>query len=113
MKSLKIRVDVEGVLHDLKTIFKRHVQRTPHLLGDIAECSLSGVYLLLENLSPLVATTELVKEDMPGVLHEYRTIKVYQYQSANGLGSQLYSPRTREADDLSLRSHTRGVHPHE
>lgn len=49
---------------------------TPHLLGDIAERALASLDLFVKNLTAVRATSERVKEDVTGVLHENSAIEI-------------------------------------
>ncbi|KAG9680186.1 2,3-diketo-5-methylthio-1-phosphopentane phosphatase, partial [Aureobasidium melanogenum] len=76
VEVLELGVDVQTFLHSLETVGEGNVQRSPHLLGNIAEGTLSGLDLLVEDLALLSTTAEGVEQDVTCVLHEDCAIEV-------------------------------------
>ena len=104
MELLKVDVNLEIPLHDLEAIVKGHIERTPHLLGHVAEGPLARLDLLVQKLALLAAAAVVVKQDVAGVLHEDGAIEVWLVRLALRIRARPATAgrHTGKADDLSL-----------
>ena len=76
VEVLELGVDVETILHGFEAVGEGDIEGSPHLLGNVAEGTLAGLDLFVEDLAPLGTAAKGVEQDVTGVLHEDCAIEV-------------------------------------
>ena len=62
VEGLKVRVDIECILHDREAIFKRDSERGIQFVRDFAEGALAGLHLLGKDSATVRSASEVVEQ---------------------------------------------------